>query len=166
MVQNRTFAIGGNSDHEHFFDPTDTKSHLSSETAETCNVYNMLKLTRALYENTPAQAKWMGYYERALFNQILSSQDPVKGGFNYFNPLQPGAFKVYSNPTTAFWCCVGTGMENHSKYGDTIYFHDANSLYVNLFIASTLKGIASENGKNRTLRPFSELFNEQGLPFR
>ncbi len=138
IVQNRTFAIGGNSDHEHFFDPTDTKSHLSSETAENCNVYNMLKLTRALYENTPAQAKWMGYYERALFNQILSSQDPVKGGFNYLNSLKPGGFKVYSNPTTAFWCCVGTGMENHSKYGDTIYFHDANSLYVNLFIASTL----------------------------
>ena len=98
----------------------------------------MLKLTRELYEDSPAQAKWMDYYERALFNQILSSQDPVKGGFNYLNSLKPGGFKVYSNPTTAFWCCVGTGLENHSKYGDTIYFHDANSLYVNLFIASTL----------------------------
>ncbi|BCM91880.1 hypothetical protein IAD21_03757 [Abditibacteriota bacterium] len=138
VVTNRTYAIGGNSDHEHFFNPADTKAHLSGETAENCNVYNMLKLTRELYEDTPAQAKWMNYYERALFNQILSSQDPIKGGFNYLNSLKPGGFKVYSNPTTAFWCCVGTGMENHSKYGDTIYFHDANSLYVNLFIASTL----------------------------
>ncbi len=138
VVDNRTYAIGGNSDHEHFFDPTDTKSHLSGETAENCNVYNMLKLTRELYEDTPTQGKWMDYYERALFNQILSSQDPIKGGFNYLNSLKPGGFKVYSNPTSAFWCCVGTGMENHSKYGDTIYFHDANSLYVNLFIASTL----------------------------
>ena len=138
VVSNRTYAIGGNSDHEHFFEPSETKAHLSAETAENCNVYNLLKLTRELYEDSPAQAKWMSYYERALFNQILSSQDPVKGGFNYLNSLKPGGFKVYSNPTTAFWCCVGSGLENHSKYGDTIYFHDANSLYVNLFIASTL----------------------------
>ncbi len=138
VVSNRTYVIGGNSDHEHFFEPKDTKSHLSAETAENCNVYNMMRLTRALYEDSPAQSKWMNYYERALFNQILSSQDPVKGGFNYLNSLKPGGFKVYSNPTTAFWCCVGTGLENHSKYGDTIYFHDQNALYVNLFIASTL----------------------------
>ena len=138
VTDNRSYAIGGNSDHEHFFDPKDTAAHLSGETAENCNVYNMLKLTRALYEDAPTQDKWMGYYERALFNQILSSQDPVKGGFNYLNSLKPGGFKVYSNPTTAFWCCVGTGLENHAKYGDTIYFHDANAVYVNLFIASTL----------------------------
>ena len=138
VTKNRTYAIGGNSDHEHFFDPADTKNHLSGETAENCNVYNMLKLTRDLYEVEPSEA-WMEYYERALFNQILSSQDPVKGGFNYLNSLKPGGFKVYSNPTTAFWCCVGTGMENHSKYGDTIYFHDDMNLFVNLFIASQVK---------------------------
>ncbi|RYX86236.1 hypothetical protein EON83_03160 [bacterium] len=139
VVNNRSYAIGGNSDHEHFFDPKDTKAHLSAETAENCNVYNMLKLTRQLYEDTPSQGKWMDYYERALFNQILSSQDPIKGGFNYLNSLKPGSFKVYSNPTTAFWCCVGTGLENHSKYGDTIYYYDKDSLYVNLFIASTVQ---------------------------
>ncbi|BDI32019.1 glycosyl hydrolase [Capsulimonas corticalis] len=141
VIQNRTFAIGGNSDHEHFFDPADTKDHLSGETAENCNVYNMLKLTRDFYEVDPSEA-WMEYYERALFNQILSSQDPVKGGFNYLNSLKPGGFKVYSNPTTAFWCCVGTGMENHAKYGDTIYFHDDSTLFVNLFIASRVRWAA------------------------
>ena len=140
VTQNRSYAIGGNSDHEHFFDPAQTKNHLSAETAENCNVYNMLKLTRDLYQTEPSDS-WMEYYERALFNQILSSQDPdagERGGFNYLNSLKPGGFKVYSNPTTAFWCCVGSGLENHSKYGDTIYFHDANALYVNLFIASQL----------------------------
>ncbi|MCW3060180.1 MAG: hypothetical protein JWQ02_2001 [Capsulimonas sp.] len=141
VTQNRTYAIGGNSDHEHFFDPADTRDHLSGETAENCNVYNMLKLTRDLYQVEPLDA-WMEYYERALFNQILSSQDPDKGGFNYLNSLKPGGFKVYSNPTTAFWCCVGTGLENHSKYGDTIYFHTDDTLFVNLFIASRLKWAA------------------------
>ncbi|PQV64208.1 hypothetical protein B1R32_10652 [Abditibacterium utsteinense] len=137
VTKNRSYAIGGNSDHEHFFEPSQTSAHLSAETAENCNVYNMLKLTRGLNEIAPSEAH-LAYYERALFNQILSSQDPVKGGFNYLNSLQPGGFKVYSNPETAFWCCVGTGLENHSKYGDSIYFHDKNSLYVNLFIASRL----------------------------
>lgn len=138
VINNRTFAIGGNSDHEHFFEPNDTSKHLSADTAENCNVYNMLKLTRDFYQVEPSES-WMAYYERALFNQILSSQDPVKGGFNYLNSLKPGGFKVYSNPTTAFWCCVGTGIENHAKYGDTIYFHDDNALWVNLFIASQVK---------------------------
>ena len=137
VTENRSYAIGGNSDHEHFFDPRETKAHLSAETAENCNVYNMLKLTRALNEVAPSETH-LRYYERALFNQILSSQDPVKGGFNYLNSLRPGGFKTYSNPETAFWCCVGTGLENHAKYGDSIYFHDANALYVNLFIASKL----------------------------
>ena len=157
----RSFAIGGNSDYEHFFDPQLTDEHLSSHTAENCNVYNMLKLTRDLYQNAPAQAKWMEYYERALFNQILSSQDPVKGGFNYLNSLKPGHFKVYSNPTTAFWCCVGTGMENHAKYGETIYFHDANALYVNLFIPSTVQWRA----KGITLRQNTRFPDENTARF-
>ena len=55
---------------------------------------------------------------------------------SYYVPLKPGAFKTYSTPDDSFWCCVGTGMENHAKYGDTIYFHDDQSLYVNLFIPS------------------------------
>ncbi|MGI8965572.1 MAG: beta-L-arabinofuranosidase domain-containing protein, partial [Limisphaerales bacterium] len=75
---------------------------------------------------------------RGLYNQILASQDPASGMFTYFVPLVSGNFKTYSTPTNSFWCCVGTGMENHAKYGDTIYFHTPDSLYVNLFIASEL----------------------------
>ncbi|HMB29057.1 MAG TPA: DUF6805 domain-containing protein, partial [Blastocatellia bacterium] len=81
----------------------------------------------------------MDFYERGLYNHILASQDPATGGFCYYVPLRPGAFKTFSTPEESFWCCVGTGMENHAKYPDTIYFHDDRSLYVNLFIASELK---------------------------
>jgi hypothetical protein len=80
----------------------------------------------------------MDFYERGLYNHILASQDPETGMFVYLMSLKPGHFKTYSTPEDSFWCCVGTGMENHSKYADTIYFHDADSLYVNLFIASEM----------------------------
>jgi len=133
----RSYAIGGNSDEEHFFPVTDFPSHLTPETCETCNTYNMLKLTRHLFEWAPS-VPLMDFYERALYNQILGSQEPVEGMMTYFVSMEPGHFKTYSNPTNSFWCCDGTGVENHSKYGDTIYFHDTNSLYVNLFIASQL----------------------------
>src|SRR6202140_4885756 len=88
----------------------------------------------------------MDFYERGLFNHILPSQDPETGMVIYYCPLRPGAWKSFSTPEDSFWCCLGTGMENHTKYGDTIYFHDDHSLYVNLFIPSELtwreKGIA------------------------
>jgi hypothetical protein len=80
----------------------------------------------------------MDFHERALFNHILASQDPATGMMCYYVPLRPGAFKTFSTPEDSFWCCVGTGMENHAKYPDTIYFHDAQSLYVNLFMSSEL----------------------------
>ena len=80
----------------------------------------------------------MDFYERALYNDILASQDPVSGMFAYFMPLKPGHFKTYSTAHNSFWCCVGTGMENHAKYGDSIYFHSDDSLFVNLFIPSEL----------------------------
>ncbi len=133
----RSYVIGGHSDHEHFFPTNDFARHLSTDTAETCNTYNMLKLTRELFALNPDAAK-MDFYERGLYNHILASQDPETGMFVYLMSLKPGHFKTYSTPENSFWCCVGTGMENHSKYGDTIYFHDADSLYVNLFIASEL----------------------------
>ncbi len=137
VVLRRSYVIGGHSDREHFFSTNDFASHLSPDTCETCNTYNMLKLTRELFALKPDAAK-MDFYERALFNHILASQDPETGMFVYFPSLKPGHFKVYSTPEDSFWCCVGTGMENHSKYGETIYFHDANSLFVNLFVASEL----------------------------
>ena len=133
----RSYVIGGHSDREHFFPTNDFAKHLSAETAETCNTYNMLKLTRHLFEWSP-DAVAMDFYERALYNDILASQDPEQGMFVYLMSLKPGHFKTYSTPENSFWCCVGTGMENHAKYGDTIYFHGDNSLFVNLFIPSEL----------------------------
>ena len=140
VVNNRSITIGGNSVYEHFhpadnFEPMRT----SEQGPETCNTYNMLRLTKMLYA-TSADAKYMDYYERALFNHILSTQDPVQGGFVYFTPMRSGHYRVYSQPQTSFWCCVGSGLENHARYGEMIYAHKGNDqLYVNLFIPSTLE---------------------------
>jgi hypothetical protein len=97
----------------------------------------MLKLTRQLFYNDP-QVRYVDYYERGLFNHILAAQDPEHGGFVYYTSMRPGHYRVYSNDTDAFWCCVGTGMENHAQYGAMIYAHGRDDLYVNLFIASEL----------------------------
>jgi DUF1680 family protein len=137
VAHHRSFAFGGNSDGEAFFPEAETSRHLGAEGPETCNTYNMLKLTRHLFAWSPS-AVTMDFYERALFNHILGSQDPKTGMVIYYCPLKPGAFKTFSTPTDSFWCCVGTGMENHGKYTDTIYFHNDSSLYVNLFIPSEL----------------------------
>jgi len=137
VAHHRSFAFGGNSDGEAFFPEAETSRHLGAEGPETCNTYNMLKLTRHVFSWSPS-AEPMDFYERALFNHILGSQDPKTGMVIYYCPLKPGAFKTFSTPTESFWCCVGTGMENHGKYNDTIYFHDDSSLYVNLFIPSEL----------------------------
>jgi uncharacterized protein len=137
VAHHRSFAFGGNSDGESFFPEAETSRHLGAEGPETCNTYNMLKLTRHVFEWSPS-AETMDFYERALLNHILGSQDPKTGMVIYYCPLKPGAFKTFSTPTDSFWCCVGTGMENHGKYNDTIYFHDPTSLYVNLFISSEL----------------------------
>jgi DUF1680 family protein len=137
VAQDRSYVIGGDSDNEHFFPTNQFAEHLSPDTCETCNTYNMLKLTHDLFEVEP-DAQKMDFYERALYNDILASQDPQSDMFTYFMSLKPGHFKVYSTPENSFWCCVGTGMENHSKYGNTIYYHGQDSLYVNLFIASEL----------------------------
>lgn len=137
VVDDYTWVIGGNSDREHFFPANAAGEHLGPETAETCNTYNMLKLTEHLMEWQPA-TKYGDYFERALYNQILPSQEPRHAMFTYFVSLKPGHFRTYCNPTNSFWCCMGTGMENHTKYGEAIYFHDADQLYVNLFIPSRL----------------------------
>ena len=138
VALHRSFVIGGNTDNESFFPIDQFSKHLGPSSTETCNTYNMLKLTRLLFSLEPS-AETMDFYERGLFNHILASQDPDTGMMSYYVPLRPGAFKTYSTPNESFWCCVGTGMENHAKYGDTIYFHDDGSLYLNLFIASELK---------------------------
>lgn len=137
VALHRSYVIGGNSDDELFFPADRFAQHLSPRSAETCNTYNMLRLTRHIFAWEPS-AQTMDFYERALFNHILGSQDPETGMMLYFASLKPGHFKVYSSPENSFWCCTGTGMENHAKYGETIYAHDDESLYVNLFIASEL----------------------------
>ncbi|WP_347244424.1 beta-L-arabinofuranosidase domain-containing protein [Thermogutta sp.] len=139
VVHERSYVIGGNSNNE-YFTPKDRLSEaLGPNTAETCNTYNMLKLTRhlLLWEMSPEYAD---YYERALYNHILASQNPETGMMCYYVPLQPGSRKTYSTPLDSFWCCTGTGIENHAKYGESIYFHDGrDTLYVNLFVPSELK---------------------------
>jgi uncharacterized protein len=135
VVLHHTYAIGGDSSDEHFESPD--KLSLTITTAETCNTYNMLKLTRHLFEWSP-EVKYADYYENALYNDILASQEPATGMFTYYIALLPGHYRVYSTPTDSFWCCVGTGMENHTQYGNSIYFHHDDQLYVNLFIPSVL----------------------------
>ncbi len=136
-VDTRSFAPGGVDFHEHFRAPGSEAEYLKWDSCETCVTHNMLKLTRHLFGWQP-DARYMDYYERGLYNQILGSQDPKSGGVTYFYSLRPGHFKTYSEPFDSMWCCVGTGIENHAKYGDTIYYHDDDTLWVNLFIPSRL----------------------------
>ncbi|MFO1476739.1 MAG: glycoside hydrolase family 127 protein [Verrucomicrobiota bacterium] len=138
VALNRSFVIGGHSDKEHFFPTNEFSKHLSPETAETCNTYNMLKLTRHLFAWDPS-AGYMDFYERGLYNHILASQDPDSGMMTYLVAMQSGCFKTYSTPLQSFWCCVGTGMENPGRYSEALYAHSADELFVNLFVASTVR---------------------------
>jgi DUF1680 family protein len=157
VTDHHSFVTGSNSFGEHFAKAGIEASRLSPRTAETCNTYNMLKLTRDLFQLDP-KPQYADYYERALFNHILGSIDPATGMTTYFLSLAPGHFKVYSTPTDSFWCCTGTGLENHAKYGDSIYFHDDNALWVNLFIPSELNW----QEKGITLRQETKFPEEAG----
>lgn len=138
VIDHRTVAIGGNSVKEHFHGDKDFSSMINEvEGPETCNTYNMLKLTELLFQSD-AKVRYSDYYERALYNHILSSQRPDTGGFVYFTPMRPNHYRVYSQVDKAMWCCVGSGIESHAKYGEFIYAHQGDALYVNLFIPSTL----------------------------
>ncbi len=134
----RTVAIGGNSVKEHFHDDKDFSPMIDDvEGPETCNTYNMLRLTEMLFRRDP-QVRYADFLERALYNHILSSQHPDTGGFVYFTPMRPNHYRVYSQVDKAMWCCVGSGLESQSKYGEFIYAHEGDALYVNLYAASTL----------------------------
>ena len=138
MTNHHTYAIGGNSNYEYCGEPDQLNDRLSDNTCETCNTYNMLKLTRHLFSWNPG-SDYMDYYERALYNHILASQHPGTGMMTYFVPLRMGTKKSFSDTFNTFTCCVGSGMENHSKYQEQIYSHDGQHiLYVNLFIPSVL----------------------------
>ena len=134
----RSYAIGGHSEDEHFFPLAHFSRHLGEATAETCNTYNMLKLTRALFLRDALPAR-IDFYERGLFNHILASNDPATGRVTYFVSMKPGAWRTYSTAQSSFWCCVGTGMENPARFGEAIYARAPGALYVNLFLASELR---------------------------
>jgi len=138
IVDGHTYATGGNSDYEYLGPAGKLNDELTDNTEESCNTYNMLKLTRHLFAWHPS-ASLMDYYERALYNHILATQDHTTGMMTYFTPLRMGGHKEYSDPFNTFTCCVGSGMENHVKYGESIYSRGSDgSLYVNLFIPSRL----------------------------
>ena len=151
----RSLAFGGNSRREHFPSKEACTDFINDiDGPETCNTNNMLKLTEDLHRRNP-EARYADYYELATFNHILSSQHPEHGGYVYFTPARPRHYRNYSAPNEAMWCCVGTGMENHSKYGQFIYTHVDDALYVNLFVASELNW----KEKGLTLR------QETGFPY-
>ena len=157
VTTNRTLAFGGNSRREFFPAIASCTDFIDDvEGPESCNSYNMLKLTEDLFR-TNLLVKYIDYYERALFNHILSTQHPANGGYVYFTPVRPRSYRVYSAPNEGMWCCVGSGMENHSKYNELIYTQQDGSLYLNLFIASELnwkaKGIKI---RQETNFPFEE----------
>lgn len=142
VIGHHTYITGGNSQSEHFheadklcYDAT-KGDYDGASTCETCNTYNMLKLSRELYKLTKDK-KYMDYYENTYINAILSSQNPETGTTMYFQPMAPGYNKVFNRPFDEFWCCTGTGMENFSKLGDTMYFTEQSDVYVNMYFSNT-----------------------------
>ncbi len=138
VVNHHSYVIGGNSDHEYLGQPDKLNDSLSTNTCETCNTYNMLKLTRHLFCWDP-KLEYADYMERAHLNDILASQDPATGMMCYFVPLASGAFRTHSNPFDDWTCCHGSGMENHTKHADSVYFHEGGKrLYVTQYIPTDL----------------------------
>lgn len=136
VVNNRSFVIGGNSVSEHF-EALGLES-LHHKTSESCNTYNMLKLTEHLFK-WEQNSEYMDYYEKALYNHILGTQDPLTGNKMYFVSLLQGHYRIYGTKYDSFWCCTGTGMENPGRYSKCIYYKDKDAMYVNLYIPSTVK---------------------------
>lgn len=140
VAQNRTVCIGGNSVNEHFLSVGNSSRYIDQlDGPESCNTNNMMKLSEMMGDRT-RDSRYADFYEYAMWNHILSTQDPQTGGYVYFTTLRPQGYRIYSQVNKGMWCCVGTGMENHSKYGHFIYTRDGNkTLYVNLFTASKLQ---------------------------
>lgn len=139
VARHRTVCIGGNSVSEHFLAQERGEQYINHlDGPESCNSNNMLKLSELLFNSTH-DAQYMDFYEQTMWNHILSTQDPKTGGYVYFTSLRPQSYRIYSQVNQGMWCCVGTGMENHSKYGHAIYTHEGKErLYVNLYTASRL----------------------------
>ncbi|WKL58807.1 glycoside hydrolase family 127 protein [Asticcacaulis sp. ZE23SCel15] len=136
VVKHHSYVIGGNADREHFFEPDNVAGHITEQTCESCNTYNMLKLTRHLYSWSP-DASYFDFYERAHLNHMLAHQHPQTGMFTYMMPLMSGTARRYSTPFETFTCCLLSGTETHSKHGELIYWQQDDTLFVNLYIPST-----------------------------
>ncbi|EGD46649.1 protein of unknown function DUF1680 [Ruminiclostridium papyrosolvens DSM 2782] len=137
VTNNHSYVTGGNSEWEHFGEPGILDAERTSTNCETCNTYNMLKMTRELFKIT-GNKKYADFYENTFTNAILSSQNPDTGMTMYFQPMETGYFKVYGKPFEHFWCCTGTGMENFTKLNNSIYFYEEDRLYVNMYYSTEL----------------------------
>ena len=137
LVNDHAFVTGEVSDKEHLFKPETQSKHLTGYDGENCCTYNLLKLADRLFCYQP-DSKIADYYERALYNHILGQQDTLTSMVCYFTPLMTGGYRLYSTRNDSWWCCVGSGFESHAKYQSSIYFHNDQNLYVNLFIPSEL----------------------------
>ncbi|MES2056029.1 MAG: glycoside hydrolase family 127 protein [Pseudomonadota bacterium] len=134
VTQHHSYVIGGNADREYFSEPDSIAAHITEQTCEHCNTYNMLKLTQQLYSWRPDGA-FFDYYERAHLNHVMAAQNPKTAGFTYMTPLMTGAERGYSTTEDdAFWCCVGSGMESHAKHGEAVLWEGEGALIVNLYI--------------------------------
>ena len=152
VTTHHTYITGGNSEWEHFGKDDILNAERTNCNCETCNTYNMLKLSRELFKIT-GEKKYSDYYENTFINAILSSQNPDTGMTTYFQPMATGFFKVYSSPDEHFWCCTGSGMENFSKLGDSIYFCNNNSIIINRYTSSQI----FLDEKNLTITQIAEL---------
>jgi DUF1680 family protein len=162
VVNHRSYVTGGTSNYEAWRTGPDVlASEVSNASHETCVTYNMLRLTRQLF-TWSADPKLADYYERALFNGILSTQDPESGMVMYYVPMESGWYRTFCTPNDSFWCCTGTGVENHAKYSDSIYFHDEKGLFINLFIASELDWPE----KGLSIRQETQFPEEEGTSLR
>lgn len=161
VTRERSYVTGGTSNGEGWdTDPGDLSKALSLWSEECCCGYNMLKLTRHVYQWT-ADPRCFDYYERTLFNSRMGTQHPANGRKMYYLPLETGFYKYYNSDYNSFWCCTGTGAEEFSKFNDSIYFHNANNLFVNLFIASEVKWPE----KGLTIRQDTKFPEQEGTQF-
>jgi DUF1680 family protein len=143
VVRHHSYATGGHGRSEYFAEADRLSDEVDGQTAETCNVYNMLKLTRRLFALHP-DARYPEFQERALFNHILASIDPGDGRMCYMVPVGRGVQHDYQDMSTSFTCCVGTGMESHALHGDGLYYESKDRLWVNLYVPSTAEWAAAD----------------------
>lgn len=169
VVDDHTYANGGNSQSEHFHGAGELHEHATNgttsgygenSTSEICNEYNMLKLTRALFQVAP-DVKYADFYEHAYINAILAQQNPETGMMTYFQPMQAGYAKVFGRPYDEFWCDHGTATESFTKLGDSIYFRKGSTVYVNMFRSS----VYTDEAQNLRLRQTANVPAEETVTY-